>query len=426
MIYGIDLGTTNTLICEYVSSQISPIVKSLVDFETKEIGVNSPNAKRSFKINMSTGSEGQLSIACSSLVLAEVSKKFLNVKDVVITVPAYFSVSQREATREAAILANLNPIALVNEPTAAVMFYSKDKFCKTLVFDLGGGTFDVSIVDTRNGIFDVVDSQGIVLGGDDLNLAIFKDMQKNCDLKLHKLNEIDLFTLRNECECAKIFVQTNNSSYTINNNFLSQSYTLTVNKYIELMKSTFKKCARKVLELKEKNFHENEKFSLLFVGGSTKCPYLRKWIEELVKQESEPMYYNPYEIVAQGAAYYGYLVSEGLIYHKLKDITAPIGVELYDGSMQVIIPKKSKLPISESTILTNPKSGDGLIFNLYQGYSLVAKSNQFIGALEYLFDEVREEKSANVKVNLDLDLSGILTIIAKEFGKKEVTLKLKL
>jgi molecular chaperone DnaK (HSP70) len=421
MIHGIDLGTTNSLIGRH-NEYLSALIPSVANLEVKTAGEGERSnllAERSFKTNISMGNEGKISIASSALVLKElvrVSAK--DVKDVVISVPAYFSTNQREATREAAALAGLNVRALVNEPTAAAMYYCKDVRRLTLVFDLGGGTFDISVIDSRGGIYDVQDTAGIVVGGDDFDKAIYADLCKKCNFKLHRAERSDIQKVIMLCTEAKLKIQNGEKEVQIEHELMDMAYTLTPEFYIKSMKTVFKHCIIKTLELRDKAIPYGSDFDLLFVGGSTRCPFLRDWIESELNVKAVPFTYDPDKIVALGATYYAYLLEEGKLLDKLKDVTKPIGIGLQDGSMQIIIPQGSKIPVTETIMVTNPETALGLNLDLYQGSSLIVKNNASIGTLKYEFGAEKEAMTASVEVTLKVDTSGFITLTAKEFGKK--------
>ena len=428
MTFGIDLGTTNSLIGLH-DVFISKLVPSIVNLDEKTAGEslrdNYLQTTRSFKIDMSLGSEGNISVASSALVLRElVNISGYDVKDVVITVPAYFTCNQREATRKAAEMIGLSVKALVNEPTAAAMYYLKDKRSLTFVFDLGGGTFDISVVDSRLGYYDVLDTSGLVLGGDDLDKAIFADMQRTCNLKLHRATKEIQSRILHDCLLLKVQLQRTGETVNYSHHLLDKDYILTVDNYINIMMKVFKNCLIRTLEVKNRSIPHDAKFSILFVGGSTRCPYLRKWVETELRQRALPFTYNPDEIVGLGAAYYAHLFDKGVILDKVKDTLKPLGIGLIDGTIRTIIPSGSKLPISETVMVTNPDSSMGLEISLYQGESSLVKNNDKIGSLKYDFDRVMECRTANVEVMVKVDISGFITFSAKEFGKVPREIKL--
>ena len=174
-IYGIDLGTTNSLL-GLGDRLLTGLVPSVVNLQTGKAGkdvLEDMSAARSFKCDISMSKEGQLSVSASSRVLRQLVKESgEDVQDVVISVPAYFSDNQRHATIKAAELAGLSVVGLINEPTAAAIYASKSRKALSLVYDLGGGTFDVSVVDSRFGDYDVQATDGCILGGDNFDANI--------------------------------------------------------------------------------------------------------------------------------------------------------------------------------------------------------------------------------------------------------------
>jgi molecular chaperone DnaK (HSP70) len=427
MIYGIDLGTTNSLIGRH-GAFLSGLIPSIADIVKNTAGEqerSNLSATRSFKTDISMGAEGKVSVGASALVLKELVRvSCMEVKDVVISVPAYFTTNQREATREAAKLAGLEVRALVNEPTAAAMYYCQDARKLTLVFDLGGGTFDVSVIDGRGGVYDVQDTAGLVTGGDDFDKAIFNDMCKKCNFKTHRATQEAIVAATMQCTEAKIKVQQTGETVTISNELLDKDYQLTVLEYTNIMKRVFRQCLIKTIEVKNRTMNYGSDFDLMFVGGSTRCPYLRRWVEEELGVKGVEFTYDPDKVVGLGAAYYAHLLEEGKLEDKLKDVTKPIGVALADGTMRIIIPQGSKIPIEESEMFTNPEEALGLDLRMYQGASLIVKNNAHIGDLRYDFGETKEALTANVEVIVRVDKSGFINVTAKEFGKPEVKISL--
>ena len=213
-IYGIDLGTTNSGIA-YAGQMIGGLVPSIVDLGEKRAGEHLRekfDTVRSFKVDISCGAEGKTSIAASSVVLRELVNQVYattgeTVEEVVVAVPAFFSDNQRQATRQAAELIGLTVRGLINEPTAAAIYYNKDLRKVAVIYDLGGGTFDVSVIDSRLGMYDIQATDGIILGGDDLDNNLRNFIVKRAKVKLHKLTSQDRLRLKQKCEQAKIQIQ---------------------------------------------------------------------------------------------------------------------------------------------------------------------------------------------------------------------------
>ena len=237
-VYGIDLGTTNSIIgCN--NSIISDLVPSRVDLEKKDVlsyGSYNPNSYQSYKVNMTTAEEGQQPINASSIVLNALKREVYNktgdtVKEVIISVPAYFSTQQREAVRKAADLSDLKVLALINEPTAAAISACSGKNGIFLVYDLGGGTFDCTLVSCSNKSYTVLGTDGIILGGDDLDYAIMREFLAEACIPIYKQSESFMANLRAECVKAKEEIQALFYTIPIKIYCEGYEYTLTPSKY---------------------------------------------------------------------------------------------------------------------------------------------------------------------------------------------------
>ena len=280
-IYGIDLGTTNSLIGLHSTGFLSDIVPSCVNLETGEAGArffDDMKAQRSFKVDMSMGVEGILPRASSKFVLMELAKQVTDdtVKDVVISVPAYFNDSQRTATIAAADDAGLNVKGLVNEPTAAAMYIARNKKSLFVVYDLGGGTFDVSIIDSRFGSYDVQATTGRIVGGDNFDKNIMRNFIKEGKIPIQNLNTEDRMALQHFAAKKKIELQKTQGDIVVDlSKWGGKSYLFTVDTYKAIMKITFADTINDIRTLIKTYIPNSEKFEILLVGGSTHCPYLR-------------------------------------------------------------------------------------------------------------------------------------------------------
>ncbi len=448
-IYGIDLGTTNSLI-GYKDKLYGGLVPSIADLDRKLAGESERtnyNAERSFKVNISSGNEGKAPIAASSLVLLELKKQVLkdfndqievdpiSVKlDVVISVPAYFSDNQRQATIKAANMVGLNVRALVNEPTAAAMFYSRNIKNLTVVYDLGGGTFDVSVIDSRFGNYDVQATDGLILGGDNFDEALLRYVWKQSGFKPYKVKVGQLKAVKDEmkylCEQAKITIQKTLAGCIVDLSKFKDycvvtKIEITKETYINIMKVIFGPTIAKTKQLVAESIMYGDVYDFLLVGGSTRCPFLQSWIESELGKRPVPITYDPDRIVAQGACLYASLVESGDIELMVSDVTKALSLGMSDGTVKVIIPNNSKVPISDFTTVTNPVESDGINLRVYQGDSVLACNNECIGILVYEFGETLPALKAHVKVTIEVTLDGIVKLRAKQTLKPEVSINLK-
>lgn len=429
-IYGIDLGTTNSLIGLHKTGFLSEIVPSCADLENKTAGAklyDNMKAARSFKTDMSMGVEGTMPIAASSLVLRELCNQVTEEKvtDVVISVPADFNDSQRAATIKAAEQAGLTVRGLVNEPTAAAMMISHKTNRKGLfvVYDLGGGTFDVSIIDNRFGAYDVQATDGDMVGGDDLDENIMKFFIKNGNVPFHKMCKEDRLCLQHYSKHQKETMQKLRTSYSVDlSPFGGTLVEFTPEIYIQLLKITFGRTINMVKKMCVKWIPPEEVWEIYLVGGSTHCPFLQEWIEEELGKRPVSLDYDPDRVVAQGAALYADLVEKGLLESKVSDVTKALSIGLNDGTVSTIVEANSKIPLVVEKMFTNSTTSDKLIIDLYQGNSSFASDNDKIGTLVWDYDSVVEAYSSSVIVEITVDTNGIIQLSAGELLKQKKTI----
>lgn len=420
MYYGIDLGTTNSLIGSG-EKLYSGLVSSSVDVaEKKQVSRDTvgDSIVSSYKVNMTTGNEGQLSVECSSVILRDLADRASKesgeeVKDVVISVPAKFTHTQRQAVCNAATKANLNPVGLINEPTAAAIWVCRNVKDLVAVYDLGGGTFDVSIVDTRAGSYFVVASEGLILAGDDFDKAIVDDIYDTCKVKLRYRGKVLKKKLLAEARKAKEAMQKNGCDYKIpldEYGLPGQDYVFTLDTYKVLMKSTFAKTIALTNHLVECYWGTSDAPKIVFVGGSTACPYLKEWVCQStglkeVKCDDQPDY-----IVAKGVALYAEMLFNGTAEREVDDITKRLCIEDELGMSITIVEKNSIIPTSATISVSNNQRSKTLELNLYQGDALVCRENDYIGTLVYEYDEVKEAGQGFVEVEVTINRDGIISL----------------
>lgn len=429
-IYGIDLGTTNSLIGLHKENFLSDIVPSCVDEKTGRAGADyfeDMTADRSFKIDMSMGVEGDMPRRASACVLRELVNqvKSEKVTDVVISVPAYFSDNQRTATIAAAEAAGLTVHSLVNEPTAAAMYIANRKQGLYVIYDLGGGTFDCSIIDSRFGAFDVQATDGCKIGGDNFDMNIMRHFMKEGHVPIHKLDALKRMSLQHFASKKKIELQKQRTNIIVDlTPWGGSPISFTVENYKAIMKTTFADTMTCMKKLLHAWIPSTEQYQILLVGGSTHCPYLREWIEEETSRTLEKLTYDPDRVVAQGASLYADLVERGEVHMSVSDVTKQLGIGLYDGTIEVLVPANSKIPLSMQKLLTNKIPASKLTLNLYQGTSLFTKDNEMIGELLYDYGGVRDAMEGQVIVTISIDGSGIIKLSAKELLGKEQSIEL--
>lgn len=422
-IWGIDLGTTNSLIGCQEKGYLSEIVPSCVNMDTREAGASqfeNMKALRSFKIDISMGIEGITSRLASRIVLEELKRIAERdtgdvVDDVVISVPAYFSDSQRTATLCAASDAGMNVKGLVNEPTAAAIYIAKEKKGLFIVYDLGGGTFDCSIIDSRFGSYDVQATSGRVVGGDNLDTAILKNFVKMGKVPLHHLNEEQHAKLKHLASKVKVQMQKTRAPFEVNlREFGGEVYLFTPDTYVGLMKLVFSDTIELMKSLQHKWIPSTEIFEVLLVGGSTHCPYLREWIADSTGVTPAELTYDPDRVVAQGAALYAQLLEQDAVGYTVSDVTKALSVGLEDGTVGVVVPANSKIPLTMERSFTNPTEADSLKIDLYQGESMFASDNECIGTLIWEYEETQPAGLGDVIVKISIDKDGMITFSVNE------------
>lgn len=427
-IYGIDLGTTNSLIGLHETGWLSDIVPSCADIENNKAGAllyDNMKAKRSFKTDMSMGVEGTMPRAASKCVLQELVNQVKDdkVTDVVISVPAYFNDSQRSATIKAAESCGLTVHGLVNEPTAAAMYISQNNKGVFVIYDLGGGTFDVSIIDNRFGTYDVQATSGNMIGGDNFDKTLMRYFIKNGEIPFHKMNDEQRLGLQHYCKHQKETMQRLQVPYEVDMSpFYGKKVLFTPENYIQLMKMTFSETISCLSKLVKQWIPEGEVWDIYLVGGSTHCPFLQQWITEELGKAPAPLTYDPDRVVAQGAALYASLVQSGEIDYKVSDVTKALSIGLHDGTVSNIIPANSKIPLSMEKLFTNPIDASKLELALYQGESMFVKDNEKIGTLIWDFERHVPARDGQVIVEISVDNKGVISFTASELLKAPKTI----
>jgi molecular chaperone DnaK (HSP70) len=289
------------------------------------------------------------------------------------------------------------------------------------VFDLGGGTFDVSVVDSRLGDYDVQATDGCILGGDNFDENIRKWAIKEGLIKVHRLTAADLAHLKWDCAKLKIRVQQSRMPEILDlSPYGAGHLTLNPDTYVELMKLTFSEAIIKAKKVLGEAVPEGEPYSLIMVGGSTRCPFLQEWVAQEMGQAPVPMFYDPDRIVAQGAALYGQMLADGTANTQVSDVTKALSIELVDGSARILIPRNSKIPVQETTVVFNAITADKMRVKLYQGDSLLASQNELIGELMYDYGEVRRADDGEVIVGIIVEANGTIRFSCKELLKPPV------
>lgn len=340
------------------------------------------------------------------------------VEKAVITVPAYFNDAQRQATRDAGKLAGLDVLRIINEPTAASLAYglhtAKPK-AKIAVYDLGGGTFDISILQLEDGVFEVLSTNGdTFLGGDDLDQAVVAHWMKNNPALKEKYDSPSFNqALRLAAEHIKINLSSTDHAYTTLQEFsLSLSldeFELLVRPFID---RTLVSTAR---ALKDAGLTTSDIDEVVLVGGSTRIPLVKNMLSDFFKK---PIYdkLNPDEVVARGAAIQANILSGKQKDILLLDITPlSLGIETVGGLMDVIIPRNSKIPLGAGRKYTTSVDGQkNLKIGVYQGERDLVNQNRKLG--EFILKGIPPMPAGlpQIDIHFIIDADGILTVKAKE------------
>ena len=459
-IIGIDLGTTNSCVCVYEGGEAKVIANpegerttpSVVAFKNGEIIVGGA-AKRQTVVNPDTissikrlmGTKEKVSANGKKYTPEEVSAMILGdlkktaeaylgekVTKAVITVPAYFNDAQRQATKNAGKIAGLEVERIINEPTAAALAYGLDKQDNSqtiLVYDLGGGTFDVSILELGDGVFEVKSTSGNNhLGGDDFDQRIIdylvEDIKKEHKIDL-KDDKMAMQRIKDAAEKAKKDLSGVTTTQ-ISLPFLAQGEDGVVNYETSLTRAKFEDLISDLLDstlepvrkaLKDANLKASDIDKVILVGGSTRIPKVVELVQkELGKEPSKGV--NPDEVVAMGAAIQGGVLTGDVNDIVLLDVTPlSLGIETLGGVCTVLIPRNTTIPTSKSQVFSTAADNQPAVdIHILQGERTMAADNKTLGNFQLTGIPAAPRGVPQIEVTFDIDANGIVNVKAKDLG----------
>lgn len=471
-VIGIDLGTTNSCVAVVVGGEPTVVpnaeggrtTPSVVSFNKKGERLVGQAAKRqaiaspdqtvssikrhmgeNFKVNLQSRDYTPQEV--SAMILQKLKKDaeaYLGetVDKAVITVPAYFSDAQRQATKDAGKIAGLEVLRIINEPTAAALAYGmdKNKDQTILVFDLGGGTFDVSILEIGDGVFQVVATSGDNhLGGDDFDQRVIdwlaEEFKKEHSVDLRK-DKMALQRLKDAAEKAKIelsgLMQTN-----INLPFITQTDLGPVHLDLDLTRAKFNELTHDLVErtmeptrraLSDAGLSPEEIDEVILVGGSIRIPAVQDAVRKLINKEPHKGV-NPDEVVAVGAAIQAGILNDDIATDiVLVDVTPlSLGIETLGGVFTKLIDRNTTIPTSKSNVFSTAADNQTSVdIHVLQGERSMARDNKTLGRFQLTGIPPAPRGIPQIEVKFDIDVNGIVHVNAKDLGTgKEQSITIK-
>ena len=465
IILGIDLGTTNSVVSYLQSDGTVKVIPnpegtmttpSVVGFKAngevivgnaaKRQAITNPDTVASIKRKMGSSEKVHVNCISKDFTPQEISAKVLAymksyaeanighpVEKAVITVPASFNDAQRQATKDAGTIAGLNVVRIINEPTAAALAYGlgKDKSEKIAVFDLGGGTLDVSILDIGDGTFEVVATAGDnKLGGDDWDnvLADWIRAQIQNEFGVNISDKMALQRYKDAAEKAKIELSSSTQT-TISlpfigmgaNGPISFETTLTRAKFQEMTRHLLDRC-RKPLEdaIRDSKLTYNDIDEVLLIGGSIRMPAVQELVANITGKKPN-LSVNPDEAVSIGAAYQGGILSGDVKDVILLDVTPlTLGIETMGGVLTPLISRNTTIPTTKSQIFSTAADNQPAVdIMVYQGERPMARDNKLLGHFQLSGIKPAPRGTPRIEVTFNIDVNGIVKVSAKDLDTQK-------
>ena len=451
-ILGIDLGTTNSavgvvdsgfpiLLADSLGKRLTPSVVYYLEDGGVAVGEAAARSKitapdrviSSIKRKMGEGSHPEEVSAEILKHLKGVAETALEqeLSQAVITVPAYFNDAQRNATKRAGELAGLEVVRILNEPTAAALAYGLDKLedrSTVAVYDLGGGTFDISILELHDGVFRVLATQGdTLLGGDDIDAALAEHIwREGGDGSAFSTQDSSVTAAVLGCaETAKKELSVNDATM-VRLPFILPGHNLE----LEITREDFDRVSRPILRrtvppcrqaIADSGVPLEKLDAVILVGGSTRSPGVRSLVKEVFEQEPD-IGQHPDEAIALGAVIQAGIIEGSLRNMVLLDVTPlSLGIETFGGLMNVIIPRNTTIPAKAGEMFTNAvPNQEKMLVRVLQGEREIANDNWELGKVELQFTP-GPKASARVGVQFRIDENGILEVLARDTATNEDT-----